>query len=99
MESVTLTLNLLMTTIVAPPSNASKWQMGFNSAFKGMHEKPTNTQLELVCLSCLRVERGGGICECGDEPSGSIKCVEFLTSYKLVSFSRRTLLVAVQLCY
>jgi len=38
-------LNLLTTTIVAPPSNASKWQAGFNSAFKGMHEKPTNTQL------------------------------------------------------
>jgi hypothetical protein len=25
-----LTLNLLTTTIVAPPSNAGKWQMGFN---------------------------------------------------------------------
>src|SRR5215469_18824464 len=34
-----------MTTIVAPPSNASKWQMGFNSAFKGIHEKPTNTPI------------------------------------------------------
>ena len=31
-----LTLNLLMTTIVAPPSNTSKRQMGFNSAFKGL---------------------------------------------------------------
>ena len=31
-----LTLNLLTTTIVAPPSNASKCQMGFNSAFKGL---------------------------------------------------------------
>ena len=31
-----LTLSLLTTTIVAPPSNASKWQMGFNSAFKGL---------------------------------------------------------------
>jgi hypothetical protein len=31
---ITLTLNLLTTTVVAPPSNASKWQMGFNSAFK-----------------------------------------------------------------
>ena len=31
-----LTLNLLTTTIVAPPCNASKWQMGFNSAFKGL---------------------------------------------------------------
>jgi len=33
-----LTLNLLTTTIFAPPSNASKWQMGFNSAFKGLNE-------------------------------------------------------------
>ena len=31
-----LTLNLLTTTIVAPPSNVSKWQMGFNSVFKGL---------------------------------------------------------------
>ena len=35
-KAVGLTLNLLTTTIVAPPSNASKWQMGFNSAFKGL---------------------------------------------------------------
>ena len=34
-----LTLNLLTITIVAPPSNASKWQMGFNSAFKGLNSK------------------------------------------------------------
>ena len=33
-----LTLNLLTTTIVAPPSNASKWQMGFNSAFKWLRK-------------------------------------------------------------
>jgi hypothetical protein len=32
-----LTLHLITTTIVAPPSNASKWQMGFNSAFKGLN--------------------------------------------------------------
>jgi hypothetical protein len=31
-----LTLNLLTTTIVALPINASKWQMGFNSAFEGL---------------------------------------------------------------
>jgi len=37
----TLTLNLLKTTIVAPPSNASKWQMGFNSAFKGLISTPS----------------------------------------------------------
>ena len=35
-DGLKLTLNLLTTTIVAPPSNASKWQMGFNSAFKGL---------------------------------------------------------------
>jgi hypothetical protein len=35
-DSISLTLNLLTTTIVTSPSNASKWQMGFNSAFKGL---------------------------------------------------------------
>jgi hypothetical protein len=38
MENV-LTLNLLTTTMVAPPNNASKWQMGFNSAFKGLNNE------------------------------------------------------------
>ena len=36
MVAMTLTLKLLTTIIVAPPSNASKWQMGFNSAFQGL---------------------------------------------------------------
>jgi hypothetical protein len=35
-QNIILTLNLLTSTIIAPPSNASKWQMGFNSAFKGL---------------------------------------------------------------
>ena len=42
-RSQSLTLNLLTTTIVAPPSNASKWQMGFNSAFKGLMGQPPHT--------------------------------------------------------
>jgi hypothetical protein len=42
-QKLYLTLNLLTTTIVAPPNNASKWQMGFNWAFKGLQK------LELVC--------------------------------------------------
>ena len=33
-----------------------------------------------------------GTCECGNEPSSSIKLGNFLTSCKPVSFSRRTLL-------
>ena len=40
---INLTLNLLTTTIVAPPSNASKWQMGFKSTFKGF-------KIETGCL-------------------------------------------------
>ena len=36
--AVELTLKPLTSTIVAPSSNASKWQMGFNSAFKGLNE-------------------------------------------------------------
>ena len=54
-----LTLNLLMTTIVAPPSNASKWQMGFNSAFKGLRIFPyylingTIFEKELLKIKCV----------------------------------------------
>src|SRR5215469_7739666 len=40
-----LTLNLLMATIFAPPSNAMKWQMGFNSAFKGCMKNQQMHQL------------------------------------------------------
>jgi len=40
-----LTLNPLTTTIVAPPSNASKWQMGFNSAFKGLISQTQKTMV------------------------------------------------------
>jgi hypothetical protein len=60
-----LTLNLLTTTIVAPPSNVSKWQMGFNSAFKGLivyEEKPNrygkfvsrNDNLYIIAFYMLR---------------------------------------------
>jgi len=48
-----LTLNLLTTTIVAPPNNASRWQMGFNSVFKGL-----NIYYRHGCFVCLCV------CEC-----------------------------------
>jgi hypothetical protein len=37
-------------------------------------------------LGWLRIETAGGTCECGNESSGSIKCGEFLTSCKPVSF-------------
>ena len=43
----TLTLNLLTTTIFAPPSNASKWQMGFNSAFN-----PFSGRFIIPCRAC-----------------------------------------------
>ena len=36
-----------------------------------------------------------GTCECGNEPSGSVKCGEVLTSWEVVSLSRRTLLHSV----
>ena len=35
-SNITLTLNLLTWTIWRAPTNASKWRMGFNSAFKGL---------------------------------------------------------------
>ena len=43
-------------------------------------------------MSWLGIGTGGGMCECGNETSGSIKWGNFLTSSETVSFSRRTLL-------
>ena len=50
-----LTLNLLTTTIVAPPSNASKWQMGFNSAFKWLTELLNIYLLGIFCQYYLLI--------------------------------------------
>jgi hypothetical protein len=50
-----LTLNLLTTTIVAPPSNASKWQMGFNSAFKGLNINQVTLSLHTANQETLRI--------------------------------------------
>ena len=49
-----LTLNLLTTTIVAPPSNASKWQMGFNSAFKGLILWYLSIFQKVLCNQCFK---------------------------------------------
>jgi hypothetical protein len=49
-----LTLNPLTTTIVAPPSNASKWQMGFNSAFKGLGCVAMERHLNCQYIFCAR---------------------------------------------
>ena len=60
-----LTLNLLTTTIVAPPSNSSKWQMGFNLAFKGLIK--TKERIPLF---------GRGIASVGSAYSGGERVVE-----------------------
>jgi hypothetical protein len=54
----TLTLNLLTTTIVAPPSNVSKWQMVFNSAFKGLNISVLGYMRDVVrviTINCVTV--------------------------------------------
>jgi len=40
----------------------------------------------------IRIGTGGGACQCGNEPSGSIIRGEFLEKLRTVSFSERTLL-------
>ena len=52
-----LTLNLLTTTIVAPPSNASKWQMAFNSAFKGLNNQPDLLIIQIYSVVKLNMFR------------------------------------------
>ena len=46
----------------------------------------------LTRLICSGQGQVAGTCECGNEPSGSIKCGELLDQLRTVSFSRRTLL-------
>ena len=43
-----LALNLLMWRIWWAPNNASKWQMGFNSAFKGLKVQISNVQKVVI---------------------------------------------------
>jgi hypothetical protein len=43
-----LTLILLTWTIWRAPTNASKWRMGFNSAFKGLNESNCFTRVEII---------------------------------------------------
>jgi hypothetical protein len=59
-----LILNLLMTTIVAPPSNASKWQMGFNSAFKGL--KASIWSLRTLRFNIYKIVHSTYSCFCHD---------------------------------
>ena len=44
-----LTLILLMWRIGWAPNNTSKWQMGFNSALKGLTFNPLNAELNPTC--------------------------------------------------
>jgi hypothetical protein len=45
--------------------------------------------------SGLGQEQVAVCCECGNKPSGSIKCVEFLDQMRTYSFSGRSLLSGV----
>ena len=59
-----LTLNLLTTTIVAPPSNASKWQMAFNSAFKGLMLELMYVCMYVCVCVCMYVCMYVCVCVC-----------------------------------
>jgi len=51
-----------------------------------------NIRMDLQEVGCGYMDWIGlDTCECGNEPSGSVKCRNFLTSCKPVIFSRRTL--------
>ena len=77
-----LNLNLLTTTIVAPPSNVSKWQMGFNSALKGLNMSGRKAQwLVCVCVrACVRC------CLCRSQLSAS--CFVFINSFRVTKYRR-----------
>jgi hypothetical protein len=84
-----LTLILLTWRIRRAPYNVSKWQMGFNSAFKGLvHRQPPSgakVTSEWRCTSRSPICRHGVYREnfqdqnfvlCGTECAGIILCIE-----------------------
>ena len=74
-----LTLNPLTSTIVAPSSNASKWQMGFDSAFKRLIQLRGMTLItERIAVfwdNAILIDRIPESCSLGE------KCREKLKSY------------------
>ena len=50
-DSIILTLILLTWTIWRAPNNASKWRMGFNSAFKGLISGQSVNAKDFVVIS------------------------------------------------
>ena len=50
-----LTLILLTWTIWRAPTNASKWRMGFNSAFKGLKKVMESRTVVTLCINSLHV--------------------------------------------
>ena len=52
---ITLTLILLTWRIWRAPNNASKWQMGFNSAFKGIMRRHRNIEYGAETQSALMI--------------------------------------------
>ena len=73
-----LTLNLLTTTIVAPPSNASKWQMGFNSAFKGLITNQMHYLSKFYSVIKLYVFRGNFFAHHQESPTVHSALVTFM---------------------
>ena len=52
--SLSLTLIMLTWTIWRTPTNASKWRMGFNSAFKGLNSRPVLRPTQLPIQRTLQ---------------------------------------------
>jgi len=59
----TLTLILLMWRIWWAPNNASRWQMGFNSAFKGLTESHNRAFSYILCIFWVVYIVSGQICQ------------------------------------
>ena len=57
-----LRVNLLTTTIVAPRINASKWQMGFNSAFKGLRVNRDFSEVSILQPKLLFTQKHVLLC-------------------------------------
>ena len=82
--TTSLTLNLLKWRIWRAPKNASRWQMGFNSAFKGLKFNNCTLCPHCIYLCCIFLRTNS------DCATYSINWLVFITEMKSVYSAVRT---------
>jgi hypothetical protein len=83
-----LTLILLTTAIVVPPNNDSKWQIGFNSAFKGLIPSSALLMYAYTTAALMWVEAHQACTECVKSPAMLVRRLGYPNCENYYSLAR-----------